>query len=382
MTRQSRTATQGLTLAEWLFILAILTIIVGIVVAELALRSCDVRCLSIARRISVSIRVYANSWDGYAPPDPDYYVELAGFPLREGSPGGPYNPDQARRVTDFRCPLDKNPRLTRHGYYSSYCFEPWAFLGGIGQDPTLTPMLIEVGRRHRVPGTQQTSFSVVFLDLSARLAIPANILLMHHALEPGMPCIAWHTTAPAALFDALKTMPDIDLSNDALRTAKLMFSEALTNGCLSYDSDGWAWFADQWRDPDGGKHIVVNADCHELPANCVVRWEGFWKVPQDGANSESTIRLRGDWFGPQRGWLWLDANDNNVIEPKETLPDQAVTLEANRKYRLVVLWYNDNSNSCRARVLWRYDRPGETNYWMRLPYADCFHEPGATYFPP
>jgi hypothetical protein len=341
-------------------------------------------CVGIARAIFFNTRAYATSWDGWTHPDPDYYVKLAGYPLRnEGPPVGKCDPVAAKLVKDFRCPLDNSPRLNRHGYYSSH----WYLLPGCRltdiQNPEKTPVVVGVYRRHQSPGSEpddRTSFHVVFADGHWILAKPGDIDAPQ-ACVPGVACFAWYTTTPATLFDALKTMPDIDLQNAALQAAKRVRSSAQAAGCLSYDSDDWAWIADDWRDPDGNRRVIAS-EGHDVPANCVIRWEGYWKFPQDGTDPKSAVRLLGDWFDPRRGWLWLDLNDNNVIEPKETLSDQTITLEANRKYRLVVLWYNGISSVCRTRVLWHYDRLGESGNWKSLSYAECFHEPGATYLPP
>jgi hypothetical protein len=377
--------TQGLTLTKCILILVILVILVILLVSSMGRCPClpnRVRCLGNAKHMFASVRTYAAAWDGWTHPDPDYYVKLWQYPLSsEAPPAGQYNAAQARLVKDFRCPSDKCPRLNAHGYYSSYRFLlPGCRLTDI-QNPEKTPAVVEVGRRHPsdgVSGGYRSSFSVVFADGHAIMATPEDGLNMPQAYVPGMRCITWYTTTPSALFNALKAMPDLDTSNTTLQAAKPARERTLATGCLSYDGDDWAWIAEDWKDPDGKKRVVANEE-HEVPANCVIRWEGYWKVPQDGTNPKSPIRLRGDWFEPQKGWLWLDVNDNNTIDPKETLADQTVTLEAGRKYRLVVLWSNENSNFSRARVLWHYDRPEEANRWRSLSYAECSHEPGVTY---
>jgi hypothetical protein len=116
---------------------------------------------------------------------------------------------------------------------------------------------------------------------------------------------------------------------------------------------------------------VLVGDGHEVPTNCVLRWQGDFKFPGTDAGAWSQVRLRGDWSPADAGWLWFDTNGNKTIEPSETLADQTLVLEAEGTYRVVVLWHNERSEQGSVRVRWRKERDGETADWKFLAYDQC-----------
>ena len=133
------------------------------------------QCMATARGIVVSIRTYSLSWDGWTHPDPDYYVKLAGWPLKHEDR---YSPSLIDRNRDFSCPVDQDPGLNNQGYRSSYDVMP-AFRGtNIGAINTPERILAVKERvpHHSLPKDGGLAAVHAYADGTASLGIKPELL--------------------------------------------------------------------------------------------------------------------------------------------------------------------------------------------------------------
>jgi hypothetical protein len=139
-------------------------------------------CRGRIRAIATAVLAYAQYHDGWTPADPDYYVKFFGYRLNsepgyyEESPpwyvAGDEKPGKSQRyagaVRDFRCPLDPNPPVNRHGIPSSYEVSS-AFHGqnvySLDREPRSILVVSELGKRHPAPETKNLQGHRVYADL-------------------------------------------------------------------------------------------------------------------------------------------------------------------------------------------------------------------------
>jgi len=285
----------GLTLVEALVALTVLVALLMLVVLITRPARQAAECKENVLGIYAALRTYASNWDGFTHPDPDYYVKLAGYKLRN-EPG--YDARKAARVTDFVCPSDAGPSENRHGYFSSYRVVG-PFAGGnvmqIGHNRA-TLGIYEVGKRHLHPDSRGPSAFYLREDG-----------WMFHGLgsyrPAGLRVRAWRNGADN--WKAIKSGP--------LRQEP--------------DYDG-VWFRPY---PDGVTWMRTvlslgprrpQSDEQDKGAEGVVwRWDGTIRLHGD----EWDIKVQGgDWV-----FLWIDSNQDGVTqnaevaERREGTPDEA-----------------------------------------------------------
>lgn len=127
-------------------------------------------CINRAKRIANAIRLYSARYDGWTNPDPDYYVKLAKYKLKDESG---YDPAFAARVKDFICPADGAPEPNSHGYRSSYVVvgpDRGQNFQRLSAEAAQVPLVVEKGKRHPVAGKLVANY--VFADLHASTGGP------------------------------------------------------------------------------------------------------------------------------------------------------------------------------------------------------------------
>jgi len=180
---------RGLTLIELLFVLVIFLFLTALIVPALGTTKGKSRCLacmSRARSIGSCIRTYASNWDGWANPDPCYYVKEFGYKLisetgYDGDAPPWYVPStadptksqqRAESVTDFRCYLDESPIFRAHGIPTSYqVCAPFAGqnIMAMRMEPNRVLAVAEVGERHPYGDGDRFEGHYVYADLSCTL---------------------------------------------------------------------------------------------------------------------------------------------------------------------------------------------------------------------
>jgi prepilin-type N-terminal cleavage/methylation domain-containing protein len=378
----------GFTLIELMIVVTILAVLAALLIPALGRaqnRAQAIRCLGTAKAIATSVRTYIGTWRGWSHPDPNYFIKLMGKPLKNDTG---YSANVARSVTDYRCPADSSPKLNMHGYYSSYNF----LLPGqnlMAAASSSTPMVMEVGNRHPSQDGKVLSCSLVYTDLSASIAADrTGAGSIDPAIANGMGYFAWYTSNPTVLYPYVQTA-DLDTSKSAFQSATLKRNGIMASGTLQYNWQSWAWIAGSW--PDAGAKQVATNGGYEMPMNCVIRWQGYWKFPSDSGATPpnpktSQVRIYGDWGGYPSMWFWIDLNGNNKVDSGEGNTaggnfDFYPTLEANKKYKVVVAWNNTNYNYCHVRMIWYYNRTGDINNWKALDFSQCWVNPSENYVP-
>jgi hypothetical protein len=166
----------GLTPVELLVIIFVLGTLYALTTPSLSRAqpaSSSRVCMSKIRSLPAMIRAYAASWNGWTPPDPDYYFKLRGYAFK-GEDG--YQQDRAPQVKDFVCPVDDMPGLTRHGYPSSYFLMPVSVGQNLMQLTGPGNQIVAAKERRRVhpaPGPKNAYLAhYVYMDGSATLGGP------------------------------------------------------------------------------------------------------------------------------------------------------------------------------------------------------------------
>jgi hypothetical protein len=139
-------------------------------------------CRGRIRAVATAVLAYAQYHGGWTPTDPDYYIKFFGYRLNS-EPGyyeerppwyvaGAEKPGKSQRyagaVRDFRCPLDPNPPVNRHGIPSSYEVSS-AFQGenvySLGREAKSILVVTEMGKRHPDHETKKLEGHRVYADL-------------------------------------------------------------------------------------------------------------------------------------------------------------------------------------------------------------------------
>lgn len=271
-------------------VLGCLIALLGVALAaKWAAKARTAACMSRMTTIYKLVRNYASNWDGWTNPDPDYYVELAGYPLSY-EPG--YDPQKAGRVRDFVCPSDGQPKKNGHGYPASYRIVGPAAGGNVlvcggSEEGSRTLAAYEAAKRHRDPRSGRLDAVYVYLDGRAWIGISESYL------PQGLAVRAWRTGSDSW--------------------------EAIKRGTFGQkqDYDG-VWFWPSCVDPDKWMRLALSladsksgsAPAQSQSDEVIWRWDGLVRLGE----GERPIRAQGgNWV-----FLWIDVNRDGIVQDDET----------------------------------------------------------------
>lgn len=118
---------KGLTLMELLIVIAIIAALLGIIIAiasEVRWRVGVAQCSSNLRQIGLALRMYAQDWNGFAPPYSNFYAwtQDAFYKNQAILLEAAFEPYVKNRAV-WLCPQDPNPSSSRYGF-TSYEIRP------------------------------------------------------------------------------------------------------------------------------------------------------------------------------------------------------------------------------------------------------------------